>query len=130
METKENVKVKLQLVAFVNVDDNGKAKTVEKVNDALQAVDLDGNKIAIKNFGKQLSNILFTAPTPPEIKDFIEYRREIEKLHDNGGKEFEVSKEMIPIMKEAIKKGWNTFFIDVAAGEWLDKAVKQAEITK
>lgn len=130
METKENVKVKLQLVALVNIDDNGKAKRVEKVNDALQAVDLDGNKIAIKNFGKQLSNILFTAPTPPEIKDIIEYRREIEKLHDNGGKEFEVSEEMIPIMKEAIKKGWNTFFIDAAAGEWLDKAVKQAEMTK
>jgi hypothetical protein len=130
METKENVKVKLQLVAFENIDDNGKAKKVEKVNDALQAVDLDGHKIAVKNFGKQLSNILFTTPTPPEINDIIEYRREIEKLHDNGGKEFEVSENMIPIMKEAIKKGWNTFFIDEAAGELLDKALAKAKMTK
>lgn len=123
-------KVKLQLVAEENIDKDGKIKKAEKVNDALQTIDLDGHKIAIKDFGKQLSNILFTAPTPPSIKDAIEYRREIEKLHDNNGKEFEISEEMIPIMKEAIKNGWHAFFIDAAAEEWLDKALAKANMEK
>jgi hypothetical protein len=119
------MKVKLQLVAE-KPEGNGKFK---KVNDALQVIDLDGNKIAVENFGKQLSNVMFTAPTPPAITDVIEYRREIERLHDNGGKEFEISEESIPLMKEAIKKAW-TFFVYEAATEWLEKAIAQAKMSK
>lgn len=124
------MKVKLLLIAEENIAQDGKKKKAEKVNDALQAYDLDGNKIAVKNFGKQLSNILFTAPTPPEIKDIIEYRRELERLHDNNGKEFEVSEEIIPIMKEAIKNGWHAFFVDAAARELLDKALAKSKMEK
>ena len=95
----------------------GKVISSEEINDALQITDFDGKRIAVTDFGKNLANALIMQQLPDEVKDVIGYRHELEKMHGNAGKQFEISEEYVPVLKDMVKKVYPTItyaaFVDL-----------------
>ena len=121
------MKVKLRLVAKNDVFDKDSVYVkTDDLKDALQVVGLDGRKIGVENFGKQLSNFLIAAQMPASIQDVIAYRRQIEKIYDNNGEPFEIDETYIPVIKEAVKQHWPVITYS-AVVEYLDKALVEAQ---
>jgi hypothetical protein len=120
------MKIKIKLVATNELSENGKQlEKPEMVRDALQVIDLDGKKLAVNGFGKALSNMLILANLPSAISDFIEYKRFLERLHDNDGEELEIDEVYIPIIKDKIKENYPAITV-MAAFEMLDNAIAEA----
>ena len=121
------MKVKLKLVAKNDVfDKDGVYVRTDDLKDALQVIGLDGRKIGVENFGKQLSNFLIAAQMPASIQDVIAYRRQIEKIYDNNGEPFEIDEAYISIIKEAVKQHWPVITYS-AVVEYLDKSLIAAQ---
>ena len=118
------MKVKLTLKAINDKVENGKVVSSEDLNDALQITDFDGIRIAVKDFGKNLANALIMQQLPDSVKDVIGYRHELEGMHGNAGKPFEISEEYIPVLKDMVKKVYPTItyaaFVDL-----VDKSSKK-----
>ncbi len=95
----------------------GKVISSEEVNDALQITNFDGIRIAVTDFGKNLANALIMQQLPDTVKDVIGYRHELEGMHGNGGKPFEISEEYMPLLKDMVKKVYPTItyaaFVDL-----------------
>ena len=111
------MKVKMILKAINDKVEDGKVVSSEEVNDALQITDFDGVRIAVTDFGKNLANALIMQQLPEAVKDVIGYRHELEKMHGNDGKPFEVSEEYVPVLKDMVKKVYPTItyaaFVDL-----------------
>lgn len=120
------MKVKLILKAISDKVEDGKVVSSEEVNDALQVTDFDGIRIAVKDFGKNLANALIMQQLPETVKDVIGYRQELEKMHGNGGKPFEISEEYISVLKDMVKKVYPTITY-AAFTELVEKGSKKSK---
>ena len=100
------MKVKLQFNAINEKYKDNKLVGSENVKDALQVSDLDGHLLAVKDFGKTISNMLITQKLPLSVKDVIGYRRELETIHDNNGEPFEISEEYINILEDVVRESF------------------------
>ena len=121
------MKIRIKLIATKELSETGvKLEKPEIVKDALQLVDLDGKKLAVENFGKALSNMLIVASLPISVSDFIEYKRFLERLHDNDGEELEIDEAYIPIIKDKVKEKYPAITA-MAVFELLDTALVEAK---
>jgi len=120
------MKVKVKFLAEKEIVEDGKVIRTEIVKDALQILDLEGHKVVLTEFGKSISNSLIMEQIPKNISDIIEYRRFIERLHDNNGEEMEIDEIYIPIIKDYVKNTQSMLIVS-AVYEVLDNAVMEAE---
>ena len=121
------MKIKIKLVATKELSENGRQlEKPETVKDALQVIGLGGEKLAVENFGKTLSNEIIVSQLPSSISDFIEYKRFLERLHDNDGEELEIDEVYIPIIKDKAKEIYPAITA-MTVFEMLDNALVEAK---
>ena len=123
------MKIKIKFQAEREILENYKVVRTELVNDAIQAKDLDGHKLAVGEFGKSMSNNLYMGQVPEKITDIIEFRRFLEKMHDNDGQEIEIDEIYIPILKDVVRRTQNVL-VYASLCEMLDKALLAAQNNK
>ena len=120
------MKIKVKFVAERETRNEQGTIAFELVKDAIPAFDLEGKRIAVTDFGKNISNQLYMANLPQSVNDVIEFRKFLVSLHDNAGDEIEMDEEYIPVIIDIVNRN-QSVVVAAAAKEFFDKALMAAK---